>query len=288
MINYLNFLKRMNKFKKEIKQANDFRFYRYEDFRDRLFLLLANPLAYFLYKIKIKANTVSLASGFVAILGGIFLTSQDKIIIFFGSLCFPIFYLLDYVDGIVARLNKKSSVGGQYLDLVMHQVVGITISMGIFVGALKSEGEFIIPFGILSVIASSFFLSRFSIGWFAIIMKFFENKIKSNNEVITSKYEKRKKVIISLLCRLGAFIFHEDYAIFTLPLIFFLNLFLFKYIVFDIRAILTIFGALVLFPGIILDIIYYANNKIDSNLKNIYDENLTPKLPEILYFKNLN
>ena len=276
----------MNKFKNEINKANDFRFYKYEDFRDRIFLVLANPLAYFLYKLKIEANTVTLISGFVAILGGIFLTSQNRIIIFFGALCFPIFYLLDYVDGIVARLNKRSSVGGQYLDLVMHQVVGITISLGIFIGALKSEGEFIIPFGILSVVASSFFLSRFSIGWYSIIMKFFENKIKSNDKKSKLKKQKNKKIIISILSRLGALIFHEDYAIFSLPLIFFSNIFLYKFILFDIRAILTIYGSLVLFPAIILDIIYYANHKIDSNLRNLNDKNLKPKLPDVLYFKN--
>lgn len=286
MISYLNFLKKMNKFKYEISKANNSRFYRFEDFRDKIFLVLANPLAYFLYKLKIEANTVSLTSGFVAILGGIFLTSQNKIIIFIGSLCFPIFYLLDYVDGILARLNKKSSVGGQYLDLVMHQVVGITISLGIFVGALNSVGEVIIPFGILSVLASSFLLSRFSIGWFSIVMKFFEIKIKSNSEIIKSKKEKNKKIIISILCRLGSLIFHEDYAIFTLPLIFFSNIFLFKYFIFDIRAIITIYGALVLFPAIILDINYYANNKIDSNLSNINDKNFKPNLPDVLWFKN--
>ena len=217
------------------------------------------------------------------------MTSQNRATIFLGSLCFPLFYLLDYVDGIVARLNKKSSVGGQYLDLVMHQIVGIAIPFGIFVGALKAEGDYIIPFGILSVIASSFFLSRFSIGWFAIIMKFFEQKIKINGEEINKKIKKniRKNIIILILCRLGALLFHEDYAIFTLPLIFFLNLFLFNYFVFDIRAIITIYGALVLFPAIILDIIYYANNKIDSNLVNLKNKNLKPKMPDILYFKNL-
>ena len=105
-----------------------------------------------------------------------------------------IFYLLDYVDGLVARLNKKSSVGGQYLDLVMHQIVGIAISFGIFVGALKAEGEYIIPFGILSVIASSFFLSRFSIGWFSIIMKYFEHKMdKNRNKINTQKNHKFKE-----------------------------------------------------------------------------------------------
>ena len=127
-------------------------------------------------------------------------------------------------------------------------------------------------------------LSRFSIGWFSIVMEFFEQKIKSNGTKIKSnkKINRKKKTIFLLIfCRLGALLFHEDYAIFTLPIIFFCNIFLFKYFVFDIRSIITIYGALVLFPAIMLDIIYYANNKIDSN-----DKNLQPRLPDILYFKN--
>ena len=278
----------MSNYKKEINKSIKLRFYEYQDFRDKIFLILANPLAYFFYKIGIDANTLSLTSGLVAILGGVLLTSQNKTIVFFGSLCLPLFYLLDYVDGIVARLNKKNSIGGKYLDLVMHQVVGISISFGIFVGALKSEGEYIIPFGLLSVIASSFFLSRFSIGWFSIIMEFFENKIKNNGKTIKlPKLVKRKKnIILLILCRLGSLLFHEDYAVFTLPIIFFSNIFLFNYFVFDIRAIITIYGALILFPAIVLDIIYYAKNKIDSNFRNLNDKNLKPKLPDILYFKN--
>ena len=278
----------MSNYKKEINKSIKLRFYKYQDFRDKIFLILANPLAYFFYKIGIDANTLSLTSGLVAIIGGILLTSQNKTIVFFGSLCFPLFYLLDYVDGIVARLNKKNSIGGKYLDLVMHQVVGISISFGIFVGALKAEGEYIIPFGLLSVIASSFFLSRFSIGWFSIVMEFFEQKIKNNGKIIKlPKLVKRKKnIILLILFRLGSLLFHEDYAVFTLPIIFFSNIFLFNYFVFDIRAIITIYGSLLLFPAIILDIIYYANNKIDSNFRNLNHKNLKPKLPDILYFKN--
>ena len=189
----------MNNYNKKIGKANDLRFYKYEDFRDKIFLILANPLAYFFYKLRIKADTISLLSGFIAILGGILLTSQNKIIIFLGSLCFPIFYLLDYVDGLVARLNKKSSVGGQYLDLIIHQIVGISISFGIFVGALKGEGEYMIPFGILSLIASSFFLSRFSIGWFSIIMKFLNIKLKNRNKINIKKVEKKKNNVINIM-----------------------------------------------------------------------------------------
>ena len=108
--------------------------------------------------------------------------------------------------------------------------------------------------------------------------------LKKKSKVITkfkSRKAKTKKIIILILSRLGALIFHEDYAIFTLPLIFF-PIFLFKYLLFDIRAIVTV-AALVLFPAIILDIIYYAN-KIDSNLET-EEKNLKPKLPDILFQK---
>ena len=70
-------------------------------------------------------------------------------------------------------------------------------------------------------------------------MKFFENKIKSNDKKSKLKKQKNKKIIISILSRLGALIFHEDYAIFSLPLIFFSNIFLYKFILFFISDELT-------------------------------------------------
>ncbi len=277
----------MKRYKKEISQARASRFYSYQDFRDKIFLLIANPLSYFFYKSGIEANSISLASGLISIIGGILLTSNNPVVIFIGSLCFPLFYLLDYVDGIVARLNNRSSVGGQYLDLIIHQIVGISISFGIFVGALKSQGEIIIPFGILSIIASSFLLSRFSIGWFSIIMKYFEQKSRDGISPIKLKnLNSKKNLIISILVRFGALFFHEDYAIFTLPIIFLLNIFLNKIFLIDIRSVITVIGGIFLFPAIILDIIFFTNNKIDSNFNNLIDNKFRIKLPDVLYFKN--
>lgn len=276
------------KYIKDIKNSNNLRFYQYEDIRDKIFLIIANPLSYIFFKIGINANQVSILSGFFAILGGILLSSEKNNLAFAGAMCVPIFYLLDYVDGIVARLNKKPTVGGQYIDLIMHQVVTISISIGIFIGALNSDGKFVIPFGILSVLASSFLLSRFAIGWFSIIMKY--NEDRSLEKVI--KYRKKTKIkkknknfIISILLRLGSLFFHEDYAIFSLPLLFFLNIFFHDLLIFDVRTFLSLFGGLVLFPAIILDIIYYSNYKIDSNYYLFLDKEFKKKLPDFYYFK---
>ena len=97
---------------------------------------------------------------------------------------------------------------------------------------------------------------------------------------------KKKNILISIILRLGALLFHEDYAIFSLPIIFFLNIFLHKYLFFDVRAFITIYGAVILFPSILLDIIYFSNNKLDSNFNNLIDKEIEPDLPDILYFKN--
>tara|TARA_Y100000589_G_scaffold332324_1_gene391754 strand:- start:12499 stop:13332 length:834 start_codon:yes stop_codon:yes gene_type:complete len=276
----------MKKYKKKINNAENSRFYRYQDFRDKLFLVIANPIAYLFYKLGLSANMVSLASGLIAIVGSILLSSKYPLLIFCGSLCMPLFYLLDYVDGIVARLNSKQSVGGQYLDLIMHQVVVISISFGLFVGSLRADGEIMIPFGLLSIIASSFLLNRFSIGWFAIIMKYFEQKSTKGIKVIRSnQLNKKKNIIISILSRLGSLLFHEDYAIFSLPLIFFFNIFFHEKIDIDLRSIMIIYGALILFPAMILDIIFYTNNKIDRNYNNLIENEFKPKLPDVFYFK---
>ncbi len=276
------------KYIKVIQNSNNLRFYKYEDIRDKIFLIVANPLSYIFFKIGINANTISIVSGFFAILGGILLSSEKNSVAFFGAMCVPIFYLLDYVDGIVARLNKKPSVGGQYLDLIMHQVVTISISIGIFIGALNSDGKIVIPFGILSVLASSLLLSRFAIGWFSIIMKYCEDSslenVNQHRKKIKNKI-KNKNLIILILLRLGSFIFHEDYAIFSLPLLFFLNIFFHHLLFFDVRTFLSIYGGLILFPAIILDIIYYSKYKIDSNYYLFLDKKFKPKLPDFYYFK---
>ena len=112
---------------------------------------------------------------------------------------------------------------------------------------------------------------------------------KNRNKINTQKKVRKnikKNIILSILLRLGSLLFHEDYAIFSLPLIFFFNLLIPKFFYFDIRAMITIYGALILFPAIILDIIFYANNKIDPIFIKLNDNKLNPKLPDILYFKN--
>ena len=77
-------------------------------------------------------------------------------------------FLLDYVDGAVARYNGKGGVSGQYVDWIMHVISHVAIVAGICIGAMSSAGEWIYPFVILAVIASCLSYSKFSMAWFAI------------------------------------------------------------------------------------------------------------------------
>ena len=273
---------------KKINSANDNkRFYPYIDFRDKIFLVFAKPISLLFFKIGINGNTVSLFSGLFALCGGILLASNNKLIMLSGSACFLLFYLLDYVDGMVARYRDEQSIGGQYLDLIMHLIVSISFSLGISIGSINNDGALIIPFAFLTVIASGLTLSRFSIGWMSIIMKLNENKIstqlnQSNKNI--SKIKKTRKFIHKILIRLGSLIFHEDYFIFTLPIILFFNLFLGSKLNIDIRSIIIIFGGVIYFPAIILDVIFYTNNRIDLYYYKTFESSNLPDMPKCIYF----
>ncbi|MDC0580267.1 CDP-alcohol phosphatidyltransferase family protein, partial [Bacteroidia bacterium] len=70
-------------------------------------------LALLANKIKIRPNTVTLISIIPGIYG-IYCNSQSNF--FMGILFMVIYYLLDNVDGHLARLSKKTSIYGSYLD----------------------------------------------------------------------------------------------------------------------------------------------------------------------------
>lgn len=275
----------MNKIKDNIDNAINQRFYKYIDIRDKLFLVFAKPLAYFLFKLGLKANSVSIISGGFSIIGGILISFNNRFTMFTGSLFFILFYLFDYVDGIVARLRGDQSVGGQYIDLIMHLVTTISFSLGISIGSLKNEGEFMIPFIFLNVIACALNLSRFSVGWMAIIMKFLENKRSISDESIKlKKLFKKRSIILKIFLRLGSLIFHEDYFIFSLPCILFLNIIFGDQLVFDVRSILLVYGSIFYFPAIVFDILFYADNRIDIYYSKTFQSVELPELPKHIYF----
>ncbi|HVA48004.1 MAG TPA: hypothetical protein VNH11_16665 [Pirellulales bacterium] len=60
---------------------------------------------------------------------------------FVGALLLQVWYLLDHVDGQVARLNGTASLDGIQLDYLMHHVVNLAVPFSLGYGAGRSGGE---------------------------------------------------------------------------------------------------------------------------------------------------
>lgn len=276
----------MFEFKKNIQNQRDKRFYKYEDFRDKSFIIIAEPLSILFYKLGFNSTFITLLSGLCSILGGLLLTLDNKLIILLSMIFFVFYYLLDYCDGILARLRNEQSTGGQYLDSIMHIVTELSFVLGLSFGSILKDGRYFLPFAFLSVIASSLTFSRFAMAWMSICMAICEKKQVNNIDTKLVTQNKAKPFILKVIIRLGSLIFHEDYFIFIVPVFFFLNIFYSDFLFLDIRTIILIYGSIVYLPAMILDIMFYKKFKIDKIYSYFSDPNYLPKLPDFIYLKD--
>lgn len=76
-----------------------------------------------LLKTGISADQVTLISIIIALVGCFLITFQSLIITIFGLLAIHFWYLLDHVDGEIARYTKTSSLESKYLDVMSHYFV---------------------------------------------------------------------------------------------------------------------------------------------------------------------
>lgn len=259
------------------------RFFPYDDWRDKVFVPPSIYLTWLFVNLRISANIVSLLSGLFAIAGGIMLTSENKYIALIGSFGYMIYYLLDYVDGGVARYNGNIGVGGQYIDWLMHVVSSISIFTGLFIVAYNIEGDWIIPFGILTLVSIALSLDKYSFAWFSISMYYQQQLEKYHpnkpQPMKINSIEKPRGKFLNFFRKCTTLIFHENYVIFYLPIITFFSSFT-HFSLFDFRVLIFIFGGLVYFPIIINDIFRISeNSRIDKSYNKIFFENKKPNLP---------
>ena len=239
----------------------------------------------------ISGNGISWLSGIIAILGGMLLATSNPMLIFIGSFGYIIFYQLDYVDGSVARFNKKSGIGGQYIDFIIHVISHVSIIAGLAFGAMASSGSHLVPFAILAITAAALANSKYSIAWFSIVMEQQKRKAKGIDILHNppTRFEfKEPPLLFEYIRKSTVLIFHEGHLIFILPLLAFIQTFIFKDFV-DFRILLTIFAALVYFPVTIMEIQRLVNrNAIDVAYWDLFDENFVPVVPDAHFFKERN
>jgi archaetidylinositol phosphate synthase len=86
-----------------------------------------NFLARILVRFKIKPNTITILAFAIGLISAIFIGFNKPIV---ALVLLWISGLLDVLDGSVARLTAKSSVGGAYMDLIFDRLVEAFVILG--------------------------------------------------------------------------------------------------------------------------------------------------------------
>jgi phosphatidylglycerophosphate synthase len=272
------------------KKCAEERYFAYDSLQDRLFVPIAMYLVWLFVRIGVSGNAVSWLSALAAVLGAFLLTSSDSSVVLIGSFGYILWCLFDYVDGAVARFNGKGSVAGQYVDWIMHVIAHIAIIAGIAIGAMNSVGPWIYPFAILGIVAAGLAYAKFSMAWFAICMEQQQRRASSHD---VQNWAKTKIVPASgrlwlwfdYIRRLTVVIFHENWLIFTLPLLATAQFFQI-FGTTDLRVVFTIMAGSLYFPVQVLEIHRLVITKrIQRGYSELFSPDHVPDLPKDHFFK---
>jgi len=86
-------------------------------------------------------------------------------------------YILDYVDGEIARYRKHSSTGGMFLDLLAHSTINPSIIAGISLGIYRNyQDSRIFLFGFIASVSIGLFFNIISNKYFILTTKLREER----------------------------------------------------------------------------------------------------------------
>ena len=125
---------------------------------------------------KITANQVTFGSIIVGLFSAFAFAFPYPWGFLIGAILLQFWYLLDHVDGQVARYRQSASLTGVFFDYITHYIVHSLLFLGIGVGAYLNDGNPIILF--LSSIAALFmaFLSMFYDAKYKSFFQWFSSK----------------------------------------------------------------------------------------------------------------
>ncbi len=114
----------------------------------------------------ITADQVTALSIAVGVLGGITFFSSNSVLFLLGVILFHVWYLLDHVDGQVARYRKSTSITGVYFDFLTHYIVHAFFFLGLGLQAYFRELHLAFLFlaiggGLGSVLLGVFYDARY-------------------------------------------------------------------------------------------------------------------------------
>lgn len=259
------------------------RFFAYDDWRDRLFVPPAIIIIWLFVRLRLSAGFASWLSGLVVMAGAWGLSQDNQYWVLVGSFGYMLYYFLDYVDGGIARYNGKSGIGGQYLDWIIHVIAAVGTMAGLTVGAIRVTGIWLAPFGIMALIAASLTMARFSMAWFAICMERQQRVFKDAPLETSATFSPQPpKRLYAFIRRFSALLFHENYAIFLLPLLALCQLYIKNMP--DFRVGLVLAGGTIYLYVMFSEVQRLASKNYLDNAYNKLFSNARPDLPKDHFF----
>ena len=205
--------------------------YNYHSFKKRCDLKISIYFTWIFLRFGISANTVTILSCIVCIIGGFLLSSRSIWIVILGIAFFYIYSLLDHSDGDIARYSKQSSILGTFLDWYVHLLRDAAMFTGLAIGSVADQPSvFIIICGFLSVLTPIFDKSVVGCGWTVISWNRLERMQKGagiidnlegfdlNNNTATITDEQGKKsinfimILVRRLWRIAISIFQHHWS----------------------------------------------------------------------------
>ena len=256
------------------------RFFAYSGI-DNLFHPLATFITPLFYRMHFRAWMVTGLSGLFSLLGAFFLTFDSVYYILCSSFCFTLFYLLDYVDGNIARLRSETGPSGQFLDWLMHLNQATLITGAYVIYTIKNFPNTPTPILLFAFISSALFYGRHTFGWFSIIMQIQQDRHKRTlaaNMPPSNNYSSYRSFIKKFI-RLCSIPIDERHVMFILPLS--VLIYLVSGVDTDPRLIFTYILGLPLFFLLVLDTLFlYFSKKIETCQSNLVDTGYLPSLPD--------
>lgn len=93
----------------------------------------------------------------VGIAGGVLLAMKSALLAFLGALAFQILYLLDCVDGELARATNRFSPAGEPLDTITHYVTETALFAGTGIGLYLRTSEVFLLYAMLAAVITHLF-----------------------------------------------------------------------------------------------------------------------------------
>ena len=102
---------------------------------------VALPFTWLLLHTPVTANQVTMVSIFVMIVSAFMFSVGTSLSFFVGAILFELWYLIDHMDGQIARYRKEESVTGVFFDYISHYIPNLLVFPFIAIGLLKGSGN---------------------------------------------------------------------------------------------------------------------------------------------------